>query len=111
MHDFQAVQLRLADMATELQAARLLVYWAASRADEGRRVDTEAGMAKLFASETAIRASLDAMRLHGGYGYSKEFVVERLYRDAALMAIGEGTNDIMRTVIARGLSAHTTTIG
>ena len=111
VHDFQAVQLRLADMATELQAARLLVYWAACRADEGRRVDTEAGMAKLFASETAIRASLDAMRLHGGYGYSKEFVVERLYRDAALMAIGEGTNDIMRTVIARGLSAHTTTIG
>ncbi|MDP5316880.1 acyl-CoA dehydrogenase family protein [Streptomyces poriferorum] len=111
IHDFQAVQLRLADIATRLQASRLLVYWAASRADGGERVDTESGMAKLFASETAITAALDAMRLHGGYGYSKEFVVERLYRDAALMSIGEGTNDILRTVIARRLTSGATRIG
>ncbi|MFF3501754.1 acyl-CoA dehydrogenase family protein [Streptomyces sp. NPDC003247] len=111
VHDFQAVQLRLADLATRLQAARLLVYWAASRADGGARADAESGMAKLFASETAVTAALDAMRLHGGYGYSKEFVVERLYRDAALMSIGEGTNDILRTVIARRLTSGETRIG
>jgi alkylation response protein AidB-like acyl-CoA dehydrogenase len=101
--EFQAVQLKLADMATELQAARLLTWWAASRADAGKRVDLEAGMAKLFASEVAIKASLESMRIHGGYGYSTEFDIERLYRDAPLMAIGEGTNDIQRTVIARAL--------
>jgi alkylation response protein AidB-like acyl-CoA dehydrogenase len=100
---FQAVQMRLADMATEVQAARLLTWWAAARADAGKRVDTEAGMAKLFASEVAIKASLESMRIHGGYGYSTELEIERLYRDAPLMAIGEGTNDIQRTVIARGL--------
>ncbi len=80
-----------------------MTYWAASQADSGKRVDMEAGMAKYFASETAITASLEAMRIHGGYGYSTEFVVERLYRDAPLMSIGEGTNDIMRTVIAKAL--------
>jgi alkylation response protein AidB-like acyl-CoA dehydrogenase len=101
--DFQAIQLKLADMATEVQAARLLTWWAASRADAGKRVDTEAGMAKLYASEVALRASLESMRIHGGYGYSTELDVERLYRDAPLMAIGEGTNDIQRLVIARGL--------
>ncbi|GGS93319.1 acyl-CoA dehydrogenase family protein [Nonomuraea spiralis] len=101
--DFQAVQLKLADLATEIQAARLLTYWAASRADGGNRVDMEAGMAKYFASEVALKASLEAMRIHGGYGYSQEFVVERLYRDAPLMAIGEGTNDVQRLVIARAL--------
>ncbi|GAA3149684.1 MULTISPECIES: acyl-CoA dehydrogenase family protein [Nonomuraea] len=100
---FQAIQLKLADMATEIQAARLLTYWAASQADGGRRVDMEAGMAKYFASEVALKASLDAMRIHGGYGYSQEYVVERLYRDAPLMAIGEGTNDVQRMVIARSL--------
>ncbi|MEV0585410.1 acyl-CoA dehydrogenase family protein [Nonomuraea sp. NPDC050310] len=100
---FQAIQLKLADLATEIQAARLLTYWAAARADAGGRADMEAGMAKYFASETAIRASLEAMRIHGGYGYSQEYVVERLYRDAPLMAIGEGTNDVLRTVIARSL--------
>lgn len=108
---FQAVQLKLADMATSVQAARLLVYWAASRADAGKRVDMESGMAKLFASETALTASLDAMRIHGGYGYSPEFVVERLYRDAPLMAIGEGTNDILRTVVAKALVAGVEAIG
>jgi alkylation response protein AidB-like acyl-CoA dehydrogenase len=100
---FQAVQLKLADMATEVQAARLLTYWAASRADAGHRSDLETGMAKLFASEVAIRSALDSMRIHGGYGYSQEFDIERLYRDAPLMAIGEGTNDILRTIIARNL--------
>jgi alkylation response protein AidB-like acyl-CoA dehydrogenase len=102
--DFQAVQLKLADMATEVQAARLLTWWAASRLDAGERADMETGMAKLYASEAAVRASLESMRIHGGYGYSKEFEVERLYRDAPLMAIGEGTNDILRTVIARQLT-------
>lgn len=101
--DFQAIQLKLADMATELEAARLLTRWAADRIDKGLRADVEAGMAKYFASEAAIRASLEAMRIHGGYGYSTEFEIERLYRDAPLMAIGEGTNEIQRTVIAKGL--------
>jgi alkylation response protein AidB-like acyl-CoA dehydrogenase len=101
--DFQAIQLKLADMATDVQAARLLTWWAASRADAGQRTDMESGMAKLFASEVAIRASLESMRVHGGYGYSTELDIERLYRDAPLMAIGEGTNDILRMVIARGL--------
>ncbi len=100
---FQAVQLKLADMAMKVQASRLLVYWAASRADAGLRVDMEAGMAKAFASEAAAECALLAMQVHGGYGYSKEFVVERLYRDAPLMMIGEGTNDIQRVVIARAL--------
>jgi alkylation response protein AidB-like acyl-CoA dehydrogenase len=104
--EFQAVQLRLADMATEVQAARLLVWWAASRADAGKRTDMETGMAKLFASEVAIRCALDSMRIHGGYGYSQELDIERLYRDAPLMAIGEGTNDILRTVIARQLGSQ-----
>lgn len=101
--DFQAIQLKLADMATEVQAARLLTWWAASRFDAGKRADMEAGMAKLYASEVAIRASLESMRIHGGYGYSTELDIERLYRDAPLMAIGEGTNDIQRLVIARSL--------
>ncbi|MET7462882.1 acyl-CoA dehydrogenase family protein [Nonomuraea sp. NPDC005501] len=109
--DFQAIQLKLADLATEIQAARLLTYWAASRADDGGRVDMEAGMAKYFASEVALKASLEAMRIHGGYGYSQEFVVERLYRDAPLMAIGEGTNDVQRLVIARALVSGKGRIG
>ena len=108
--EFQAIQLKLADMATELQAARLMTYWAASLADGGARVDVQSGMAKYFASEVAIKASLEAMRIHGGYGYSTEYVVERLYRDAPLMSIGEGTNDIMRTVIAKALVAGTVVI-
>ena len=100
---FQAVQHKLADMATEIHAARLLTWWAAWQADRSDRADTETGMAKLFASEMALKASLDAMRIHGGYGYSTEFEVERFYRDAPLMAIGEGTSDILRGVIARSL--------
>jgi len=109
--DFQAIQLKLADMATQIQAARLMTYWAASKATSGVRVDMEVGMAKYFASEVAINASLESMRVHGGYGYSTEFNVERYFRDAPLMAIGEGTNDIMRTVIAKALIAGTGVIG
>jgi alkylation response protein AidB-like acyl-CoA dehydrogenase len=109
--DFQAVQLKIAEMAAQVQAARLLVYWAASRADGGHRVDMEAGMAKAFASEAAVFCALNAMQVHGGYGYSKEFTVERLYRDAPLMMIGEGTNDIQRVVIARALLAGKASIG
>ena len=102
--DFQAIQLKLADMATEIQAARLLTYWAAAKSQAGGgRVDMEAGMAKMYASEVAIKCALESMRVHGAYGYSAEFVVERLYRDAPLMAIGEGTNDIQRVIIARSL--------
>ncbi len=99
--EFQAIQLKLADMSTDLQAARLLTYWAATRADAGKRVDLESAQAKVFSSEVAIRNSLSAMQVHGGYGYSTEYEIERLYRDAPLMSIGEGTNDIMRMVIAR----------
>ena len=101
--EFQAIQLKLADMVTEVQAARLLTWWAASVLDAGKRADMETGMAKLYASEVCIKCSLEAMRIHGGYGYSTEFEIERLYRDAPLMAIGEGTNDILRTIIARQL--------
>ncbi|MFF5987250.1 acyl-CoA dehydrogenase family protein [Prauserella flavalba] len=101
--DFQAVQLKLAEIAIQLQAARLMTYWAASQMDAGVRMDAESGMAKVFSSETALQCALDAMRIHGGYGYSAEFEVERLYRDAPLMAIGEGTNDVLRTVIAKAL--------
>ena len=109
--DFQAIQLKIATIATQTQAARLITYWAASKADAGERVDMESGMAKYFASEVAIEASLEAMRIHGGYGYSTEYVVERLYRDAPLMSIGEGTNDIMRTIISKSLVSGKTQIG
>ncbi|GAB2829524.1 acyl-CoA dehydrogenase family protein [Actinocorallia aurea] len=111
IHDFQAIQLKIAEMGIKVQASRLLVYWAASQADAGNRIDMEAGMAKTFASEAAIECALTSMQVHGGYGYSKEFVVERLYRDAPLMSIGEGTNDIMRTVIAKALITGKGTVG
>ena len=99
----QAIQLKLADMATKIQAARLLTYDAAAKKDSGERVDLETGMAKLFASEICGEVTMDAMRIHGGYGYIKESPVERYYRDAPLMIIGEGTNEILRLVIARQL--------
>jgi alkylation response protein AidB-like acyl-CoA dehydrogenase len=108
---FQAVQLKLADMAMKLQAARLLTYWAASRADAGQRADLESGLAKVYASEVAQECAFTAMQVHGGYGYSKEFTVERLYRDAPLMVIGEGTNDILRTVIAESLISGRGVVG
>jgi alkylation response protein AidB-like acyl-CoA dehydrogenase len=104
--EHQAIQLKLADMATQVEASRLLVERAAHAYDKGERCDMEAGMAKLFASEAAVNVSLEAMRIHGGYGYSKEFNVERLYRDAPLLVIGEGTNELQRIIIARQLIAR-----
>ena len=99
----QSIQIKLAEMATRLEAARLLTEAAARAYDNGQRCDMEAGMAKLFATETAIHNSLEAMRIHGAYGYSKEFNIERYYRDAPLLAIGEGTNELQRIIIARQL--------
>jgi alkylation response protein AidB-like acyl-CoA dehydrogenase len=99
----QSIGNYLADMATKLTAARQLVLYAARRYEAGQRADMEAGMAKLFASETAMQIALDAVRIHGGYGYSTEFDVERYFRDAPLMIVGEGTNEIQRNVIARQL--------
>ena len=103
IHQHQAIALKLADMATRTEAARLLVEQAANALDRGERCDMEAGMAKLFASEAAIDNAMECMRIFGGYGYSKEFVVERLYRDAPLLAIGEGTNELQRLLIAKRL--------
>jgi len=102
----QAVQLMLADMGTRVEAARLLVSNAARKKDAGERCDVEAGMAKLFASEACAKISLDAMRVLAGYGFTQEFPVERFYRDAPLMMIGEGTNEIQALVIAKGLLAR-----
>jgi alkylation response protein AidB-like acyl-CoA dehydrogenase len=99
----QSIGNYLADMATKLTAARQLTLYAAREADAGRRVDMEAGMAKLFASETAMEIAMSAVRIHGGYGYSTEFDVERYFRDAPLMIVGEGTNEIQRNVIAAQL--------
>ncbi|MFD5840349.1 acyl-CoA dehydrogenase family protein [Streptomyces chartreusis] len=96
----QSISNYLADMATSLTAARQLTLYAARRAQAGQRVDMEAGMAKLFASETAMQIALNAVRIHGGYGYSTEFDVERYFRDAPLMIVGEGTNEIQRNIIA-----------
>jgi alkylation response protein AidB-like acyl-CoA dehydrogenase len=99
----QAIQLKLAQMATKIEASRLLMLEAAGRKDAGERADLEAGMAKLFATETAEEVALEAMRIHGGYGYSQEFVVERIYRDAPVLILGEGSNEIQQLLIARRL--------
>ena len=99
----QAIQFKLADMATKVEAARLLTFKAARMKDAGQRSDVEAGMAKLFASEAGKEVVEDAFRIHGGYGYSKEYEIERLYRDAPLLLIGEGTSEIQRMVIGRKL--------
>ncbi len=99
----QAISFKLAEMATKLQAARLMTYDAAARADAGERVDMEAGMAKLFASEAAFEIATDALRIHGGNGYTTEFPVERYFRDTPLMIVGEGTSEIQKMVIARKL--------
>ena len=100
----QAIQIKLAEMGTKIQAARLLTYDAAAKKDAGQeRVDLEVGMAKLFASEVCGEVAMEAMRIHGGYGYIKDFNVERYYRDAPLMIIGEGTNEIQQLLIARRL--------
>jgi alkylation response protein AidB-like acyl-CoA dehydrogenase len=103
IYKHQSIGNYLADMATSLTAARQLTLYAAREADAGRRIDMEAGMAKLFASETAMEIALNAVRIHGGYGYSTEFDVERYFRDAPLMIVGEGTNEIQRGVIVRQL--------
>lgn len=101
--EHQLIQEKLADMATNLEAARLLTHSAARAKDRGARVDLEAGMAKLFATEAAMDAALEAMRLHGAVGYTEELPIERYFRDAPLLLIGEGTNEIQKTVIARQL--------
>ena len=104
--EHQAIQLKLADMATRVEAARLLTEAAARAYDSGKRCDMEAGMAKLSATEAAVENALEAMRIHGAYGYSKEFNIERYYRDAPLLVIGEGTNEMQRIIISRQLVAR-----
>ena len=101
--EYQTIQNKLADMATHIEASRLLIYSAAEKRDRGERCDLEAGMAKLFASETAAEVAFEAMRILGGNGYSKDFAVERYYRDAPLVVIGGGTNELQRLIIARNL--------
>jgi len=108
--DFQAIQLKLGELGTQVQASRLMAYWAADAVRQGR-ADGATGMAKIFCSEVALQAAIDAMKVHGGYGYSTEFEVERLYRDSILMSIGEGTNDILRTVVAKSLIKGETRVG
>ncbi len=98
---FQAIQHKLADMATEIEAARLLTYNAACALDAGRKVTKLSSMAKLFASETAVRVANEALQVHGGYGFIKDYPVEKFYRDVKLMTIGEGTSEIQRIIIAR----------
>jgi alkylation response protein AidB-like acyl-CoA dehydrogenase len=102
----QAIQMKLADMATRVEASRLLTQSAAAKMQAGERADVEAGMAKLFASETALEVATDSMRIHGGVGYTTDLPIERYFRDAPLLVIGEGTNEIQRLVIARGLLAR-----
>ena len=101
--DFQGIQFKLSDMATELDAARLLVYKAAWYKDQGRDINLQAAMAKYYASEAATRATNEAIQIHGGYGFIKEFPVEKLYRDVKLMTIGEGTSEVQKMVIARNI--------
>jgi hypothetical protein len=101
--EFQAIQFKLADMATAIDAARLLNYRAASMLDQGKRVTKESSMAKLFASEAAVRIADQAVQIHGGYGFIKDYPVEKFYRDVKLCTIGEGTSEIQRLVIARQL--------
>jgi hypothetical protein len=101
--EFQAIQHKLADMATQIEAARLLVWRAASLKDEGKRITKESSMAKLFASEIAVRVCDEALQIHGGYGFIKDYPVEKFYRDVKLCTIGEGTSEIQRMVIARQL--------
>src|SRR6185503_14888463 len=103
IHEHQSIQIKLAEMAIRTEAAIALTYNAARAYDEGRRCDMEAGMAKYAASEAALANALEAMRIHGAYGYSKEFNIERYYRDAPLLCIGEGTNEMQRIIIAKQL--------
>ena len=103
--EHQTIQIMLAEMGTKIEAARLLVYSAAEKKDKGERCDLEAGMAKLFATETAQEVALQALRVHGGAGYAKDLRVERYYRDAPLLIVGGGTNELQRLIIAKGLIA------
>jgi alkylation response protein AidB-like acyl-CoA dehydrogenase len=103
--EHQAIQIKLADMGTKIEAARLLLYSAAQKKDRGERCDLEAGMAKLFATETAQEVVLEALRIHGGAGYSKDLPIERYYRDAPLLIVGGGTNELQRLIIAKSLVA------
>jgi alkylation response protein AidB-like acyl-CoA dehydrogenase len=103
IHKFQAIGFKLADMATEIEAAKLLTFHAAWMKDQGRDVTKQAAMAKLFASETAMRVTTEAIQIHGGYGYVKEYDVERFFRDAKILEIGEGTSEIQRIIISREL--------
>jgi alkylation response protein AidB-like acyl-CoA dehydrogenase len=99
--EFQAIRHKLADMATEIEASRLLTYQAGALADQGKPVTRASSMAKLFASETAVRVANEAVQVHGGYGFIKDYPVEKFYRDAKLMTIGEGTSEVQRLVISR----------
>ena len=101
--EFQAIQFKLADMATQLDAARLLTYRAAYLKDEGRKVTKESSMAKLYAGEMSVRVCEEAIQIHGGYGYTKDYPPEKFWRDSKLCTIGEGTSEIQRMVIARQL--------
>jgi len=101
IHEFQAVSFKLADMATEIEAAKLLTFHAAWLRDKGRNVIKEAAMAKLFASETAMKVTTEAIQVLGGYGYVKEYDVERFFRDAKILEIGEGTSEVQRIIISR----------
>lgn len=103
--EHQTIQIKLAEMGTKIEAARLLTYSAADKKDRGERCDLEAGMAKLFATETAQEVALEALRIHGGAGYAKDLNVERYYRDAPLLIVGGGTNELQRLIIAKGLLA------
>jgi alkylation response protein AidB-like acyl-CoA dehydrogenase len=103
LHEFQGIQFKLAEMATNIEAARLLTFRAAMRKDKGESMIKEAAMAKLFASEIAEKASSEAVQIHGGYGFIKDYPVEKFYRDVKLCTIGEGTSEIQRIVIARNL--------
>ena len=108
--EFQLIQANLGELGTKVQAARLMAYWAADQVRQGR-ADGATGMAKIFCSEVALEASIASLKVHGGYGYSTEFEVERLYRDSILMSIGEGTNDVLRTVVAKSLLKGETVVG
>jgi hypothetical protein len=101
--DFQGIQFKLADMATEVQGARLLTYRAAMAKQNGENINLIAAQAKLFASEVAVRAANEAVQIHGGYGFIKDFPVEKFYRDAKLLTIGEGTSEVQKMVIAKNL--------
>jgi alkylation response protein AidB-like acyl-CoA dehydrogenase len=103
LHEHQAIAFKLAEMATKVEAGHLMMVNAARLKDAGKRNDVEAGMAKLIASEYCVEVTTEAFRIHGGYGYSKEFEIERLYREAPFLLIGEGTSEIQKTIISRGL--------